>query len=313
MNAEEIADRIAAIREDKQRGASQLAQEAVRLLREMAMDPTTPDDRFSDLFLDASQRLARARPSMASLLNAVGSVMAAWEEAGAACNVARSRPAVALAAKRWAESQKAFADFLADHAAEVVSGCVITISYSSTVLRALETCWRRDVLKRVIVGESRPLYEGRRTAELLAGLGVPTTLITDAEIGFFASEANAAVVGADTIRPNGDLINKAGTLLLALATRYNGLPFYTVAETHKIAPAGRRRAPLSLEEKEPEEVLPEPIPRVTVRNVYFDLTPARLLTGYITEQGLLNQKDVAARAREAPGLIVKGAVTTPGS
>lgn len=304
MDTREISSRIAAIEKDREHGAAQLAREAVRLLGEMAADPTIPDDRFGDLFLDASRKLARSRPSMASLLNAVGEVTFAWEEAGAACDPLQSRPAVAEAARRWEEGQEALAAFVADHAAEVISGTVITLSYSSTMLHAIETCWSREVLKRVIVAESRPLYEGRRTADLLVGKGIPTLLITDAAMGFFCSEADVALVGADSIRPNGDLINKVGTLLLALAARHCRIPFYTVSETHKIAPAGRRRMPFVLEEKDPKEVLPEPIPGVVARNLYFDQTPARLITGYITERGLLNKQDIAALSREMPGKVL---------
>ena len=297
MNVREIKNRIDGIRKDEERGAAQLALEAVHLLGEMAADPDIPDEQFGDLFIDASKELAQARPSMASLLNAVEFVRTAWEEAGAACNPIRSRPAVAEAARRWDARQKAFATFVADHASEIVSGTVITLSYSSTILNALEGCWQREVLKRVIVAESRPLYEGRRTADALVGKGIPTLLITDASMGYFASEADVALVGADTIRPNGDLVNKSGTLLLALAARHCRIPFYTVSETHKITPNGRRRAPFSLEEKDPKEVLPKPIPGVVARNLCFDLTPARLLSGYITENGLLSQKDITAISR----------------
>ena len=208
------------------------------------------------------------------------------------------------AARRWDERQEALVTFVADHAAEVVSGTVITLSHSSTLLSVLESCWSRDVLKRVIVAESRPLFEGRRTADLLVGMGIPTLLVTDAALGFFCSEADVALVGADTIRPNGDLINKVGTLLLALVARHCRIPFYTVSETHKIAPAGRRRAPFALEEQDPKEILPKSIPGVVARNIYFDQTPARLLTGYITERGLLNKRDIATLSRQMPGRFI---------
>lgn len=304
MNAEEIANRIASIRQDEVHGATELARQGVQLLLDMAADRSMPEDYFSDLFLDTTRDLAHARPSIASLVNAVGVVFTAWQEAGGACSAEASRTAAGVAARRWMERQEAMATVIADHTAEVVSGTVMTLSYSTTVVHALEECWAREVLKRVFVAESRPLYEGREAASALASRGIPTVLITDAEMGIFVAEADAAVVGADTIRPDGSLVNRTGTFLLALAARHRRMPFYTLAETHKIAPAAPRAMPFELEEKDPAEVLPDPIPRVAVRNVFFDLTPARYLTGYITEDGLLNRQDIAALSREAPGVIM---------
>lgn len=305
MNAEEIAGRVAAIREDKEHGATELAREAVQLLAEMAADPSLPDASFPDLFQNTTRELARARPSMASLLNGVGTVVAAWLEGGGAGHVETARAALEESARRWATRQVEDLRFIADHTAETIAGpTLLTLSYSSTVLHAVLECWSRGIVRRAIVAESRPLYEGRRTAAALASHGIPVTLITDAEVGIFASEANAALVGADTIRPNGSLINKTGTLLLALAARRCRVPFYTLAETHKIAPSQPRGGPPPLEEKAAEEVLSERIPGVAVRNIYFDLTPARYLTGYLTEKGLLNRKEVVALARRAPGVFV---------
>ncbi len=306
MNVKEIANRIARIEQDEQMGATQLAREAVQLLAEMTVDPSLPNDSFADLFTDTSRQLARIRPSMASLLNGVGTVVAAWLEAGGAENVGAARAAANTAARRWVTKQDGDVSIIADHTAEVIRGVAITLSYSSTVLHALEACWSRGVLSGAIVAEARPLFEGRRMAAALASRGIPTTLITDAEIGLFTPEAGAAVVGADTIRPNGSLINKTGTLLLALASRRCRVPFYTLTETHKIAPAEKRGKETILEEKGAEEVLPEPISGVAVRNVYFDLTPAHYLTGYLTERGLLNRKDVVALSREAPGALLVG-------
>jgi len=304
MNIRIISERIEAIHQNQEMGATQLAREAVRLLGEIAEDPEIPISLFPELLAGASRDLARARPSMASIYNAVGSLVAAWLESGGESNVAAARAAVAEAARRWIARQEAAAGVIADHAAEVIGGTVITLSFSSTVLRTLEECWSRDLLEEVIVAESRPLCEGRRTAETLGSRGIPTTLITDAQMGLFAAEARAAVVGADTIRPNGSLTNKSGTLLLALAARRCRVPFYALAETHKIAPnVGPFRTP-TLEEKDPRELLAEPLPGVTVRNIYFDLTPARYITGYITEAGVLNRQEVASLAQKAPGAIL---------
>ncbi|MHB1160248.1 MAG: translation initiation factor eIF-2B [Chloroflexota bacterium] len=311
MNVQEIASRIEAIREEERRGATRLARQAVDLLADMATDPSLPNDSFADLFVDTARRLGRARPSMASLANGVGSVLAAWLEAGGAHNVGAARAAAAEEAQRWAARQDSSVSIIADHTAEVVTGAVITLGHSSTVLHALIQCWSRGVISGVIVAESRPLCEGRKMAAALSARGIPTTLITDAEIGLFAMEAGAAVVGAGMIRPNGALVNRTGTLLLALAARRCRVPFYTLAEVHKIAPAEGRGRQLPLEERDAGELLPEPIPGVAVRNVTFDITPAHYLTGYITERGLLDRKDVVALSKEAPGALMLG-LQSPG-
>ncbi len=303
VRSEEIDRGIAAVARDRQKGATQLAGDAVDLLARIAGDEKLPDDAFEQTFRRAARELGRARPSMASLLHAAGTMLADWMEAGGEGSGRAGREAVLQAATRWRAKREADASVIADHAAEILSGAVITLSCSSTVLRALRACWERGVLTGAIVAESRPGFEGRRTASALAEAGIPVALITDAAMGVFVSTAQAAVVGADSILPSGHLVNKAGTNLLALAARRARIPFYVLAETHKVLPAGLA-APFSLEEKDPSEVLPEPIPGVAVRNVYFDITTARYVTGYITERGLLDRKDVADLARRAPGLVL---------
>src|SRR5207302_6151772 len=112
---------------------------------------------------------------------------------------------------------------------------------------------------------------------------------TDAQADIFLSQCHAVVVGADTILANGDVLNKAGTALLAWAARGHGLPFYVLCETLKISPrrwVDHNAAHLAenlamLEEKEAEEVLEQPISGVVVHNFYFDRTPYRLVSGIV--------------------------------
>ena len=297
---------VAIIQEDRDKGAIQLATDAVRLLGDMAADGEVSDAQFADLFPHTARALGMSRPSMAPLLNGAGALLAVWLEADGESKPVEARLKVAELARRWVARQDEAAHLIADQAAKVISGSVITLSYSSTVIRALEACWDRNVLSGVIVGESRPLFEGRRTAAELASRGVPVVLITDAEMGIFVSSASFAVAGADTIMAGGAVANKAGTLLLALAARRCHVPFYTLADTQKIAPSpGRhRRMPFAIEEKDPEELLPEPIKGVAVRNAYFDLTPGRYVAGYVTEDGVLTRREVAERARHAPGGVL---------
>ncbi len=303
MDTQAITHRIAALQREEELSAAELSREAVRLLAGLATDATLPDDRFAELFPRVARELAMAHSGRSPLLNAAGALMAAWLEAKGA-GVQAGRSGVAEAARRWVAGQEADATIIADHAAEILSGPVLTIGYSTTVLRALELCWDRGVLTGVVVAESRPMFEGRRTAATLASRGIPVALIADVAMGVFVSTASAALVGADTLLPSGYLVARTGANLLALAAHRSRIPLFVLADTRKILPQVRGRASYSLEERDPSDVLPEPIPGVAVRNVAFDLTTARYITGYVTEKGLLNRQDIHALSHQAPGLLL---------
>jgi len=98
------------------------------------------------------------------------------------------------------------------------------------------------------------------------------------------------------VRADGGVVNKVGTYPLALAAGAAGVPLYVLCETRKIAAP---EYPLTLEEMDPAELLPRPILGVTARNPYFDLTPARLVTGIVSERGLLSPDEIKAIATEA--------------
>ena len=162
-------------------------------------------------------------------------------------------------------------------------------------------------VERVIALEGRPRYEGRETARILSQRGLRVTLITDAQASIFLPRCQAVVVGADSILADGDLLNKAGTALLAWGAQGYHVPFYVLSESLKISPQQWSTNPEQyatnlelLEEKEPEEVLAQAIPGVSVRNFYFDHTPYHLISKVITELGILEQSyiaDIAARVQ----------------
>ncbi len=287
---------VAEIRNDRARGASELARRALELLAEAAR--TLPVADALELWrrlLSLADDLITARPSMAPIRN----LLRRWREslpppADSTLVVARE-----LAAERAealiAASRRAVAE-CAVHAARLLGSgrTVMTHSLSSTVM---ETCrLLKDDGLRMIVTESRPLGEGRRLAERLSAWRVPTTCITDAQMGLFVAQADAVLVGADSVLADGAVVNKAGTYPLALAARDQGVPFHVCCESFKW------RAPdeptPELEEMAAAELGAPDWPAVTVRNVYFDLTPARLVNAWIDETG----------GRRSP----RGAVKKPG-
>src|SRR5260370_735480 len=152
-----------------------------------------------------------------------------------------------------------------------------------------------DALPALWLTGSRPGGEGVALARALAPIGWQITLIADAAVGMFVREAAAVLVGADSIRTDGGVVNKVGTYPLALAAQRAGVPMFVLAESVKIAAPS---APLVLEEMDPRELLPEPVPGVAARNPYFELTPAELVNATITERGRLSRQDIAASARD---------------
>jgi translation initiation factor 2B subunit (eIF-2B alpha/beta/delta family) len=275
---------LAEIRNDRTHGASELARRCLLVLAEAARAQSARSVvNLREQLLALNAELARTRPSMAPIQN----LLRRWREAvtldpgmelGAARRMAAERAEALIATSRQAAADCAVraADLLGP------GRTVMTHSLSSTVVEVCRLLGDRGL--RMIVTESRPLAEGRRLVEQLSTWGVPTTFITDAQMGLFVAEADAVLVGADSVLADGAVVNKAGTYLLALTARDRGVPFYVCCESFKWRAAGQ--PPPELEEMAAAELETPDWPGVTVRNVYFDLTPARLVRAWIDETGV---------------------------
>jgi translation initiation factor eIF-2B subunit delta len=91
-------------------------------------------------------------------------------------------------------------------------------------------------------------------------------------------------MGADAILADGSLVNKSGTYLIALAAREAGVPFYVCAESFKCTEETAET--ITLEEKSGSELRPPPVPGVRARNLYFEVTPASLVTDWLSNEPL---------------------------
>jgi translation initiation factor 2B subunit (eIF-2B alpha/beta/delta family) len=283
-----IEQRIDAVRNDREHGSRWLVQQTITILRDLAQEQGAAQEEQMAHLLKAGRTLAHARPAMAALSSAVGHIL----------SVQGGPQAVAQIAQQLLQDYATATERIAQHAQPYLSGCLLTCSISGTVLDVLSA--HRQQIAQVIVLEGRPRYEGRETARILGAQGIAVTLLTDAQAAIFIPQCQAIVVGADSILANGDVLNKAGTALLAYAARGHNVPVYVLCETLKVAPQrwpqDFQQAQALLEEKEPEEVLERPLPGVTVRNFYFDHTPYTLVNKVITERGLLTLPDIQAIA-----------------
>jgi methylthioribose-1-phosphate isomerase len=137
----------------------------------------------------------------------------------------------------------------------------------------------------VWVSETRPRNQGLLTAWELREAGVPHTLLADNAAGLLLmrGKVDLVIVGADRIAANGDTANKVGTYLKALAARAHGVPFYVAAPLSTIDFACPAGAAIPIEERGAEELGAGATP---VTNPAFDVTPAALISGIISERGV---------------------------
>ena len=164
-----------------------------------------------------------------------------------------------------------------------------------TALGCLVAAHRAGKALHVFVDETRPLLQGARlTMFELREAGVPCTLIVDsaAAITMQRKAVRAVVVGADRIARNGDTANKIGTYGVAIAAAHHGIPFYVAAPRSTFDFSLESGEEIPIEERAAEEV------RIAegdaVYNPAFDVTPGRLVTGFITEYGVLSPPYVDA-------------------
>jgi len=289
---------VARISADREHGASWLAREAARAIAGVATDAGAPEDRLR--WAQALGReLAQARPSMAAISNTVALI---WWAATAPGEPQARLDALRLAANEVDAHWDAAVASMTRWARRVLGdagGAIYTLSRSGSVegtLTALARAQAPGEPLRVIVSESRPGAEGVGLARALAAAGARVTLAVDAACAALIDEAALVVVGADSVRADGSVVNKVGTHALALVARASRKPVYALAESLKVTPSSY---PLVLEEMAPDEVLPEAIPGVTARNIYFDVTPPALITSIVTESGPLDSNALARLAEQA--------------
>ena len=148
----------------------------------------------------------------------------------------------------------------------------------------------------VYVDETRPVLQGARlTAWELAQAGIDHTLVCDNAAAHLMDQGavDLVIVGADRVTANGDTVNKIGTRALAIIADYHGVPFYVACPSSTFDPATPTGRDVPIEERPSGEVTdPLPIPAgIRARNPAFDVTPAALVTAYITDKGVLPTAD----------------------
>ena len=174
------------------------------------------------------------------------------------------------------------------------AGALATVAYG-TALSLLYVAHARGRRFRAYADETRPLLQGARlTAFELSQAGIDVTVLCDVAAASLmqAGRIQLVVVGADRIAANGDTANKIGTYALALAARHHGIPFYVAAPLSTFDRSAQSGRAIPIEQRPEDEVRTcggAAVAPAGVRcfNPAFDVTPAALITGIVTERGLV--------------------------
>ena len=277
---------------DRYHGAEWLSNAALGTMIAVALNASADTaDELREALMGCARKIAESRPSMTPITNKLGILYSRLPEV---TTLSELRAEATKQASLMIKESRKDKGRLVESSRNVLGepGTVFTVSDSSTVM---------DVVlglgaKNIVVTESRPQMEGRNLAERLAGRGVNVLLVVDAAAAMFMESADVAVVGADSVLYDGSFVNKVGTRTAALAARDQGVPFYVVCSTYKFNVMNYLGRGVELEEKDPAEVAE--IEGVEVRNPYFEVVPARLVTGIITEMGVMEPLDIRGRMEE---------------
>lgn len=254
---------------------------------------------------EAAKVLEAARPTAVNLVWGLRRILeAAGQNQG---GVDELRSAVLVEAQRIADEDVEINKRMARHGAALIedgdtlihhcnTGALATVDWG-TALGVIRMAHEQGKRIHVLVDETRPRLQGARlTAWELEQYGISYEIISDNAAGYFLSsgEVQKAFFGGDRMAANGDLANKIGTYMLALAAKDNHVPAYAVVPTSTIDLSLSSGKQIPIEERNPEEVLNlqvngQPIaPQgAAARNPAFDITPNRLLSGIVTENGVV--------------------------
>jgi translation initiation factor 2B subunit (eIF-2B alpha/beta/delta family) len=294
MIAEEVRRALEEIRRDDRSGAAALAEKTVEVFS-LYHSTTEPRTRcYRDLRALALE-LAEAQPGMASVANvawmaAEGLRLVSWKHYPAFLEglLSRLRRSAGLVGRTG-------------RTVVPPNSRVVTLSRSGGVLEVLRAAG--DRVREVVVLESRPGLEGRRFARDILSCDIPVILVVDAAGPAEVSDSDAVLLGADAILRDGGLINKVGSLSLALSGKESGVPVWAVAEAFKLDVRHTVRSPPVTKEGDPREVFAEPVPSLKVRNRYYDILPPRLLSGVAWEGGVGAAKDLVERFKGPKALL----------
>jgi translation initiation factor 2B subunit (eIF-2B alpha/beta/delta family) len=280
----DIPQMLQRLRTDNVSGATTLVELALDILEAFAAQEAsqTPSEFVTALATLVDVVLA-AQPSMAILLNLAQQALQVCPD-DLPLTAVREQLQQTLAAFR--RDLRASTEALCQQALAVLpsQSTVLTYSNSMTVIAALRYAHDHGRIRRVLLSESRPAYDGRPQALALLEYGMAVEYSIDMALFESLAEADVVVVGADAVFPE-YLVNKLGTRALVQLAQLQGIPCFSLCAANKFLPTAATTL-LRITDHPRQEVWPEAPDGLALSNRYFDTTPLTLLSGIVSNQGI---------------------------
>ncbi len=297
---EEVAE---AIRRLSVRGAPAIGVAAAYGLV-VGLTPVPAEGELADRFAEVAELLLSTRPTAVNLRWAIErgrELFARHREAGAAAARAALLDWAKVVHAEDIETNRRMGEHgaaLFEGEQRVLTHCnagALATAGIGTAIGVISASFARGGVAMVWVDETRPLLQGARlTSWELQRLEIPFKLVTDSSVGALMSRGlvDGVVVGSDRIAANGDIANKIGTYTVAVLAQRHDVPFYVAAPLSTIDRETATGADIPIEERDGEEVTDVFGTRVAPAgteafNLAFDVTPAELIAGIVTEEGVL--------------------------
>ncbi len=275
-------------------GARNVAITAIKAIEEEAKESKAKQKgEFLRELSEARDILFASRETEPFMRNAIRYVMHAVEKSDEK-KVKELVDLISSVSKQFLENLKRSKEEIANIGSKRIhsSSKILTHCHSSTVSHMLKRAKREGKSFEVICTESRPVFQGRITAKEMLDAGIKTTLIVDSAVRFVMNEVDLVVVGADAITSEGNVINKIGTSVVALAASEARTPFYVVSELLKFDPLTIYGDYEKIEERSFREIWEEPPQDLMIRNPAFDVTRRDFIHGIICEEGIISPHSI---------------------
>ena len=281
------------LKTDKTSGASELIEIALEILEAYLHTIKDPNMDIKEDLFELSKDLFNVRPSMAPIINTLGYFIHDLEffSKQTLLEKLKTFPAERLRIDKALTSS--FHSFLDRFEGKLN---VMLISYSTTIIKHLKENIKNDFTFYIL--ESRPLLEGRRTAEILSS-NFETHLITDSAMGKFIKKVDIVLLGIDSVLRDGSIVNKIGSYPLACIAAANNKAVYSVGDSFKYNLQSHYSQKIIVEQKPIYEVYSKKIKKelFKVHNLYFDITPSNYFKEIISDLGILTMPEFLEKVK----------------